>query len=173
MVEAVVYSSRCGHSYRYACALAEKLNVPLLKIAQAKRKLKKGTNILFISWVKEDMIVGYNKLSKFHIDVVCAVGILPKSEDVYARLKVKNILYSKLFYLRGGIDKSKLGLRYRLALKTIENHLSFKLLDNGLSKAEASALDAILHDLNYTDIEDLDDIFTYLKIDQSQDNFVS
>ncbi|MDE5715364.1 MAG: flavodoxin domain-containing protein [Anaeroplasmataceae bacterium] len=173
MVEAVVYSSKCGHSYKYACALAEKLEVPLLKISHAKKKLKKGTSILYISWVKEDIIVGYDKMSKFQIDVLCAVGILPKCEDTYARLREKNVLYSKFFYLRGGIDRTKLGLRHRIALKSIENNLSFKLLDSGLSKAEASALDAILHDLNYTNLDDLNEIFTYLKVNEEQENLVS
>ena len=173
MVDAVVYCSKCGHAWNYAKTLAEKLNVPVLKISHAKRKLKKGANIVFIGWVREDKIVGYDKMSRFHIDAVCAVGIMRKSDEVLARLIEKNVLYAKLFYLRGGIQKSKLSIRQKIALKSIENNLSFKLLDSGLSKEEASALDAIMHNLNYASPEELNEVLAYYGVEVQEEHFVS
>ena len=161
MIEAIVYSSRCGHTYKYAYKLANSLGLPLLKIGEAKRKLKRNDNIIFISWVMENKLVNYNKLAKFHIDSVIAVGIMPPSADVLAEIKTENLIYSHLFYLRGGIKKKKWGLTKRLKLKTIENNLSFELLDSGLTKAKASALDAIINDLDFTDLATLDEIIHY------------
>lgn len=161
MIEAVVYCSRCGHTFKYALKLANSLGLPLLKIGEAKRKLKRNDNIIFISWVMENKIVNYNKLSKFHIDSVIAVGIMPPSADVLKELNTENLLYSKLFYVRGGIEKKKLGLGKRFKLKMIENNLSFELLDSGLTKAKASTLDAIINDLDFTDLATLDEIIYY------------
>lgn len=161
MIDAVVYVSRCGHTYKYASTLASELGLPLFTIRQAKRKLKRNSEIIFASWVNEDKIVGYNKVSKFHIDSVIAVGIMPNDDEVISRLKDVNVLYSKVFYLRGGINKKKLKLRQRLSLKSIENRLSFKLLDNGLTKSDASALEAIIHNYDYTDLNNLSNIINY------------
>ncbi|MDE6242355.1 MAG: hypothetical protein K2M08_08070 [Anaeroplasmataceae bacterium] len=167
MVDAIVYTSKCGHTYVYAKALAEVLNIPFYPIKEAKKKLPKETSIIYMSWVKENKIVKYNSVLRFHIDCVCAVGILPATEERLGVVIDTNQLYAKLFYLPGGIRKKRLSLFQRITLKSIESDLSFKLLDSGLKKEDALALDAILHNLNYTDLKALDPIISlYNKKDE-------
>ncbi|MDE6660399.1 MAG: hypothetical protein K2J93_01080 [Anaeroplasmataceae bacterium] len=170
MVDAIVYTSKCGHTYVYAKALSEELNIPFYTIKEAKKKLPKDTNIIYMSWVKENKIMKYDAVLKFHMDCVCAVGILPATEERLGILRDVNQLYAKLFYLPGGIRKRRLNLFQRLALKSIESDLSFKLLDSGLKKEDALALDAILHDLNYTDLKTIKPIIDLYK---KKDDYIS
>ena len=170
MVDAIVYTSKCGHTYVYAKALAEELNIPFYTIREAKKKLPKGTNIVFMSWVKENKIMKYDSVLRYHLECVCAVGILPATEERLGIVRDVNQLYARLFYLPGGIKKKRLNLFQRIALKSIESDLSFKLLDNGLKREEALALDAILHDLNYTDLKTITPIIDLYK---KKDDYIS
>ncbi len=163
MVEAIVYYSKCGHSLVYAKELSNKLNLPLYTIKKAKKVLPKKSSIIFISWLKEDKIMKYDSVLRFKIDSVCAVGIMANDEEKYINVKQKNQLYSKLFCLSGGINKKQLGFKNKISLKSIENELSFKLLDSGLKKSEARALDAILHNLDYVDLNELNQIINLYK----------
>lgn len=159
---AIVYSSKSGHTYKYANELASRLSLPLLTIRKARRVLKKNDEIIFMSWVCEDRIVGYEKLAKFVVKCVVAVGILPQSSEVEVELRHHNFISSKLFYLRGGINKKKLSLRQRITLNVIKNSLIFEKSDSGLTKAKDSALEAIINDLDYTDLDDLLPIIEYV-----------
>lgn len=170
MAEAIVYTSKCGHTYIYAKALAEELNIPFYTRREARKKLPKGTHIIYMSWVKENQIVKYNSMLQYHIDCVCATGIMPATEERLGIVKDANQLYAKLFYLPGGIRKKRLNIFQRICLKSIESNLSFKLLDSGLKKEEALALDAILHNLDYTDLNALKPIIDLYK---DKDDYIS
>ena len=161
MIEAIVYVSKCGHTEKYAKELSEQLNLPRYTLAQAKKNLPKQCRILFMSWIMEDKLVGYEKALRYSIDRVVAVGILPATEERVYRVKEYNFLHTPLYYLPGGIQKKKLSFLKKLKLKWIENELSFKLLDHGLKKEETFALEAILHDLDYVDFSKLDPIIKY------------
>lgn len=170
-MDAIVYHSKCGHTYRYAKALAMELNIPLYSLREAKKKLPKESPIIFMSWVRENRIVKYSKALRYHLVCVIVVGILPPTEERIGAMIYENQLYARLFYLPGGIRKSRLGLRNRILLKMIESDLSFKLLDNGLKKEEALALEAILHNLDYTNLEELDPIISLYQT--QKDEYVS
>lgn len=170
MAEAIVYFSKCGHTLVYAKALAEELQLPVYTCKEAKKRLPKGTNIIYMSWVKENKIVKYNSMLRYHMDCVCAIGIMPATEERLGIVKEINQIYAKLFYLPGGIKKKRLGFFQKISLKTIESDLSFKLLDSGLKKEEALALDAILHNLDYTDLNALQPIIHLYK---EKDKYIS
>lgn len=163
MIDAIVYTSKCGHTLAYVKELALQLNLPYYSLKKAKRFLKRNTPILYMSWIKEDKIIGYDKACYFHIEVVAATGIFPATEETIFRVKEYNQIYSDFHYLPGGINKKRLNIFQRLSLKSIESNLSFKLLDNGLTKKEAKALDAILHNLDYSDLNALEPLLIKYK----------
>ncbi|MDE7264124.1 MAG: flavodoxin domain-containing protein [Anaeroplasmataceae bacterium] len=170
-MDAIVYHSKCGHTYAYAKALASELNIPVYSLREGKKKLPKGSAIIFMSWVRENRIMKYEKALRYHLVCVVAVGILPPTEERIGAMIYENQLYSRLFYLPGGIRKSRLGLRNRMLLKMIESNLSFKLLDSGLKKEETLALDAILHNLDYVNLKELEPILSLYKT--NADEYVS
>ncbi len=163
--DVIVYESMCGHTLTYAKKLALILNVPLMTIHQAKRKLSKDATILFMSWICEDQLVGYNSLLKFHIVLIVAVGIMPYSEEMKQRLIEENQIYCGLFYLMGGIDKKKLSFRKRIVLRAIRKDLEFKKLDQGLTFEQESALMTIQKNVNYVDLDSLEPIINFFSDD--------
>lgn len=168
MIEAIVYSSRSGHTLVYVKELAKQLNLPFYPLKKAKKYLKRNTSILYMSWIKEDKVVGYDKACYFHIDSVAVTGIMSGTDEILFRVKEYNQIYSDLYYLSGGICKRRLSWIQRLQLKIIESNLSFKLLDNGLTKLEAKALDAMLHNLDYSDLRDLEPLLKKYQEDKKE-----
>ena len=157
MIEAIVYSSKCGHTLAYAKELAGRLNLPYYSLKKAKKYLKRNTSILYMSWIKEDKVIGYDKACYYHVESVCSYRDISKYYGNSFSHK-KNIIkfMESFFYLPGGINKKRLNLLPKNYIKSIENTLSFKLLDNGLTKQEAKALEAILHNLDYSDFNELE-----------------
>ena len=126
MINAIVYQSKTGHTKKYAEILSTKLKLPILDIQEAKTKLKKGDEIIYLGWVCASKIMGLNKaLRKYKVICCGAVGAYPKIEENIQDLIKANNLEIPLFYMQGGIDYSKLNKLYKKLLqaigKTIEN----------------------------------------------------
>ena len=58
---AIVYVSNTAHTERYAKMLADKLSLPLYELKEAKKKLKKGSEIIYMGWLFASSIKGYGK----------------------------------------------------------------------------------------------------------------
>lgn len=78
-----------------------------------------------------------------------------------------------IFYLRGGIRRKKLSFFKRLSLRSIANDLSFKLLEKRIQPEEVDVLDAILHDLDYSDISDLNEFLNWYDQKSEQENWIA
>ncbi len=112
----IIYESCAGHTERYAELLAQKLGLECLSLKEADKS--KNENIIFCGWVCANKISGLKKASgRFNVIAVCAVGLYPKTDAAMRVLSDKNKLGCPLFYLRGGLDYSKIsGLRKKLLL---------------------------------------------------------
>ena len=62
MINAIVYQSKTGHTKKYAEILSTSLNLPTLDIQEAKTKLKRGDEIIYLGWVCASKIMGLNKV---------------------------------------------------------------------------------------------------------------
>ena len=107
---AIVYVSNTGHTERYAKMLADKLSLPLYELKEAKKKLKKGSEIIYMGWLFASSIKGYGKAKRrFCIKCVCGVGLCPTGgllDEVRKAIKLHNDI--PLFTLQGGMDYEKL-----------------------------------------------------------------
>ncbi|MGN1422539.1 MAG: hypothetical protein ACI4XA_04120 [Oscillospiraceae bacterium] len=124
-MKAVIYESNTGHAERYAKALAEKLRLPCYDIKGAKKALPKGESVIFIGWVFANRIMGLDKAQKrWIVAAVGAVGLFPAVKANEEILISENKLTVPLFYLRGGIEFSKLGMLQRKLLKTVHDSMA-------------------------------------------------
>lgn len=109
MVKAIIYQSKTGHTKEYAENLSKELNIPCYCVCEAKEKINKKDEIIYLSWVRATTLVGYKKMNKkYQIQCVGAVGAYPKSLEYTKQLKDYNHMNQELFYLRGGINYAKL-----------------------------------------------------------------
>ena len=120
MVKAIVYESKAGHTLKYAEMLSKKLNIPFYSINESLEKLNSNEKIIFLSWICAGKIKEKDKIDNKY-DIVCngADGAYPYSDEYLKELKVANNIDKPLFYLRGGIDYSKLNKFQKLLVKLV------------------------------------------------------
>lgn len=121
-MKAVVYTSNTGTSEKYARLLSEKTGLPALSSEQARAELEKGSDIIYIGWIKAGGIAGFKKaLKRYSIKAVCGVGMGKTGsqlDDVRKRNSIPEEL--PLFTLQGGFDMNKLHGIYRFMMKTMK-----------------------------------------------------
>ncbi len=110
MVGYVVYTSKSGHTKRYAEMLSEALEIKALTLDEAVKTLERGSEIIYMGWLFASSVKGYKRASKiFKINTVAAVGLCPTGELLEEVRKANAIPKStSLFTVQGGMDREKL-----------------------------------------------------------------
>lgn len=120
MIKAIIYQSKTGHTKEYAENLSKELKLPCYSIKDAKQKVNKQEEIIYLSWIRATSLVGYKKINKkYKICCIGAIGAYPKSDEYTKQLKEYNHITQELFYLRGGINYEKLNKLYQKVLKLV------------------------------------------------------
>lgn len=109
MIKAIVYQSDTGFTKKYAMMLMEKTGLPSITLQEAKKVLQSKDQIIYLGWVLANTISGYKKANrKYLIRAIGAVGLAESGEEYQEVLKKQNKTAGKpLFYMTGGLDKSK------------------------------------------------------------------
>lgn len=156
MVKAIVYESKAGHTLKYAEMLSKKLNIPFYSINESLEKLNSNEKIIFLSWICAGKIKEKDKIDNKY-DIVCygAVGAYPYSDEYLKELKVANNIDKPLFYLRGGIDYSKLNKFQKLLVKLVG-----KTMKNSDEKTQIM----FKQGYDFVKKDNLEEIVKYIKI---------
>lgn len=147
-MDAIVYTSNTGHTEAYAKMLAEKTGLPAFSSDCAKKRLKKGSDIIYFGWICGSRIKGYKKAYKrYNIAAACAVGLCDTGALLDDVRKANDIDSSMpLFTLQGGIDRARLHGINKLIINMLEKGL--KAQDDN-SAEEARMLELLSTDKNY------------------------
>lgn len=118
MSKVIIYKSKTGHTEKYAKMLSEELDIPCYSYKEAK--VSDNDEVIFLSYIYASKIMGLSKvLNKYNVKTIIAVGALAYSKDYVNTLKQTNNIDKPFFYLRGGIDYSKLNFIFRKFLPII------------------------------------------------------
>jgi len=163
-IVAVVYTSNTGHTKEYASILSEKLSVPCYELGEAKSKLTKEANIIYLGWLMAGTIKGFKKAkSLFNINAVCAVGMSDSDEQLEDVKKSNHTGDIKTFLLAGGLEKSKLTGVYKfmmnVARKGLRDGLSAK---KDRTEEEEKMLKLMLNDTNLVSEERLLEVMEFI-----------
>lgn len=158
MLKAIVYKSNTGHTLQYAKMLSEKLEIPYYTIKEAKKCLKQEDEIIYLGWICATKICGLNKVrNKYQIKCCAGVGVNPEGEEYTQKLKMANKMDKPLFYLRGGIDYTKLkGLKRKL-LKMVG-----KAIEQENKPEDKEMIEMFKKGANYVSENNLDEILKYM-----------
>ena len=75
-MRAIVYTTNAGSTEQYAKLLAQETGLPVYSLAEAKRTLSSGTEIVYLGWIMASTVKGYADAAKrYRICAVCAVGM--------------------------------------------------------------------------------------------------
>ncbi len=135
MIKAIIYNSNTGFTKQYAYHFAISTNLPIYTISEAKKKLSKGDEIIYFSWIKNNKIVKLNKVKQYNIAYVGAVGMSFYSDELIESLKKDNS-FNNIYYLQGGIRYRMLNTIDRIIMSFVrksfkKNHKKHKLSSEG------------------------------------------
>lgn len=155
----IVYTSNAGHTAEYAKMLSERLNIPYYSEGKIKGNVDNSDEIIYMGWVFANKIMGYEKFKDgYNIRCVIAVGITPPSDRNKDVLITTNNIEYPFFYLRGGIDLTKISFIKRLMLKLVAKRLEKE------SKLENEKLiETLKHGGDYVSSNRMNEIFKYIE----------
>ena len=153
MSRVIIYKSKTGHTERYARMLSKELNIPCYSYKDAK--VSENDEVILLSYIYASKIMGLSKiLKKYNVKVVIAVGALAYSKDYLNTLKDANNIKLPFFYLRGGIDYSKLNFFFRKFLPVI---------GKDIAKDDKELLNLFKNGGDFVNKDNLNEVLKYLK----------
>ncbi len=153
MSRVIIYKSKTGHTEKYAKMLSKELNIPCYSYKDAK--VSEKDEVIFLSYIYASKIMGLSKiLKKYNVKVVIAVGALGYSKDYLNTLRDANSIKLPFFYLRGGIDYSKLNFFFR-------NFLS--IIGKGIAKDDKELLNLFKNGGDFVNKDNLKEVLNYLR----------
>ena len=153
MSRVIIYKSKTGHTKRYAKILSEELDIPCYSYKEAK--VRDNDEVIFLSYIYASKIIGLSKaLNKYNVKAIIAVGALAYSKDYVNTLKQTNNINKPFFYLRGGIDYSKLNFFFRKFLP---------IIGKDIAKDDKELLNLFKNGGDFVTKDNLKDVIKHLK----------
>ena len=147
-MNAIVYTTNAGSTERYARLLAERTGLPAYSLAEAKKAVSTGAEVIYLGWIMAGSVKGYaNAARRYRVRAVCAVGMGQtgtQTDSVRKKTAVPTDI--PVFTLQGNFDVKKLHGVYRpmmeLMVKTAGKGLAEK---KDRTPGEDDMLDMMLH----------------------------
>ncbi len=157
-VKTIIYTTNTGSAERYARLLSQETGLPACSLAEAKKKVPSGAEIIYLGWIMAGSVKGYADAAKrYQVRAVCAVGMGQTGTQTDEVRKKNRIPASiPLFTLQGNFDIKKLHGIYRPMME-----LMVRTAGKGLSKKddrtpeEDDMLDMMLHGGQRVRVENL------------------
>ena len=147
-MNAIIYTTNTGSAERYARLLAQKTGHPAYSLAEAKKQVFAGAEVIYLGWIMAGSVKGYAEAAKrYRVRAVCAVGMgQTGAQTDSVRKKTAVPAHIPLFTLQGNFDVKKLHGIYRpmmeLMVKTAGKGLAEKA---DRTPEEDDMLDMMLH----------------------------
>ena len=118
-MNAIIYTTNTGSTERYAKLLAQKTGLPVYSLAEAKKRVFAGAEVIYLGWIMAGSVKGYAEAAKrYQVRAVCAVGMGQTGTQTDSVRKKSAIPANvSLFTLQGNFDVKKLHGVYRLMME--------------------------------------------------------
>ena len=146
----------------YAKLLARELGGEAYTLKEAKKKLKKKDEIIYLTWI----FAGHPKklkkaLKRYKCLEIATVGMTLNKID-QDEIKFKYKLQCTLYYLPGGLDINRLKGLYKHIAQSVYDKMLIKLHhEKDFSDDEKIVAEAIVKGTNYVSRTYLEDILRY------------
>ena len=165
MIKGILYTSNSGLTKKYAELLGEELKIPAYELREGKKHLKKGDEIIYLTWIMAGSLKKYNKANRrYKIKATCAVGMMSPTSEQNEPIKEKHNIKEGYFYLQGGFNKEEVKGIYKTMIKIMEKFLKPKLEEKeNRTQDENDLLDMLSAKSDYVSKENLNDVIAYIK----------
>lgn len=108
-MKTIIYTTNTGSAERYARLLSQETGLPACSLAEAKKKVPSGAEIIYLGWIMAGSVKGYADAAKrYQVRAVCAVGMGQTGTQTDEVRKKNRIPASiPLFTLQGNFDIKK------------------------------------------------------------------
>ena len=147
-MNAIIYTTNTGSTERYARLLAQETGLPAYSLAEAKKRVFAGAEVIYLGWIMAGSVKGYAMAAKrYRVRAICGVGMGQtgtQTDSVRKKSAVPDSI--PLFTLQGNFDMKKLHGIYRpmmeIMVKTAGKGLAEK---SDRTPEEDDMLDMMLH----------------------------
>ena len=147
-MNAIIYTTNTGSTERYAKLLAQKTGLPAYSLAEAKKQVFAGAEVIYLGWIMAGSVKGYAEAAKrYRVRAVCGVGMGQTGTQTDSVRKKSSVPVDiPLFTLQGNFDVKKLHGVYRIMME-----IMVKTAGKGLAEKsdrtteEDDMLDMMLH----------------------------
>lgn len=114
-MNAIIYTTNTGSTGSYAKQLAQKTGLPAYSLAEAKKRVLAGAEVIYLGWIMAGSVKGYAEAAKrYRVRAVCAVGMGQTGTQTDSVRKKSAVPADiPLFTLQGNFDVKKLYGIYR------------------------------------------------------------
>ena len=147
-MNAIIYTTNTGSTERYAKLLAQKTGLPVYSLAEAKKRVFAGAEVIYLGWIMAGSVKGYAEAAKrYRVRAVCGVGMGQTGTQTDSVRKKSAISADiPLFTLQGNFDVKKLHGVYRLMMEIMVKAAGKSLAaKKDRTPAEDDMLDMMLH----------------------------
>ena len=118
-MNAIIYTTNTGSTEHYAKLLAQKTGLPVYSLAEAKKRVFAGAEVIYLGWIMAGSVKGYAEAAKrYRVCAVCAVGMGQVGTQTDSVRKKSAIPAGiPLFTLQGNFAVKKLHGVYRLMME--------------------------------------------------------
>ena len=125
MIQAIVYTSNTGSTEQYARLLGQETGLPACSLAEARKTVNDGAQIIYLGWVMAGAIQGYADAARcYRIPMVCAVGMEPAGKEQELREKNGIPQDAALYPLQGGYLPDRLRGVQKLLMRMITGSMA-------------------------------------------------
>ena len=147
-MNAIIYTTNTGSTESYAKLLAQKTGLPAYSLAEAKKQVLAGAEVIYLGWIMAGSVKGYAEAAKrYQVRAVCGVGMGQTGTQTDSVRKKSAVPAGiPLFTLQGNFDVKKLHGIYRLMMEIMVKTAGKGLAEKSdRSMEEDNMLDMMLH----------------------------
>ena len=168
-MNAIIYTTNTGSTERYAKLLAQKTGLPVYSLAEAKKRVFAGAEVIYLGWIMAGSVKGYAEAAKrYRVRAVCGVGMGQTGTQTDSVRKKSGIPADiPLFTLQGNFNVKKLHGIYRpmmeIMVKTAGKALAEK---KDRTPEEDDMLDMMIHGGKRVNVENLSAVLDWYSVQQ-------
>ena len=168
-MDAIIYTTNTGSTGQYAKLLAQETGLPAYSLAEAKKRVFAGAEVVYLGWIMAGSVKGCAGAAKrYQVCAVCGVGMGQTGTQTESVRKKSAIPANiPLFTLQGNFDIKKLHGIYRpmmkIMVKTAGKSLAKK---KDRTPEENDMLDMMLHSGERVKAENLSAVLDWYSTQQ-------
>ena len=145
-MNAIIYTTNTGSTEHYAKLLAQKTGLPVYSLAEAKKRVFAGAEVIYLGWIMAGSVKGYAEAAKrYRVRAVCAVGMGQTGTQTDSVRKKSAVPADiPLFTLQGNFDVKKLHGIYRLMMEIMDEDDMLDMMRCGGDRVKEGNLGAVL-----------------------------